>query len=179
MSCLQLPFFLEIISRGNKTSGMCCACMCVFTQLQHTGPALHLCGPVSISIFVQFFLPLLYILCQYHLFLQYIPIIYTSLGKTVLFCHSGKSLYAIFFLCPLKFPAFPFLSVSSRLFVNLYIIIKSSLFLQVCCNAFLLIFSYMLNLSTMTPSQLLFSVFVLISTHAFSCEGTRLLLHNP
>ena len=38
----------------------------------------------SVSIFVQFFFQFMYILCHYH-FLQSIPSIYTSLGKTVLF----------------------------------------------------------------------------------------------
>ena len=57
--------------------------MCLHTHTHE----LHSCGPVSVSIFVQFFLPVMcVILCHHHLFLQSIPSIYTSLGKTVHLC---------------------------------------------------------------------------------------------
>ena len=107
--------------------------VCVFTQLQYTEPELHSCGPVSISIFVQFFLQLMYILCHYHLFLQTIPIIYSYFFIENYFFVSFKQIpFCNFFLCPLQFLASPFLlnirsflSVFSRLFINLYIVIKS------------------------------------------------------
>ena len=92
------------------------------------------CGPVSVSIFVQFFFQLMCILCHYHFFLQSIPSIYTSLGKTVLFCIVQANSFLQFFLVspqilasPFLFNVRSFLSVSSRLFINLIIVIKSPL----------------------------------------------------
>ena len=76
----------------------------------------------------------MYILCHYHLFLQSIPSINTNLGKMYFFSPFKQIHLCSIFLCPLKFLASPFLvnigpflSVSSRLFINLYIVIKSPL----------------------------------------------------
>ena len=76
-----------------------CVCVCVCICI-YPGPELHLSGPVSVSIFVQFYFQL-YILYHYN-FLQSTPSIYTSLGKTVNFFlyHSSKFLFAFFFLSP-------------------------------------------------------------------------------
>ena len=74
-------------------------------------------------------------------FLQSISRIYTSLGKTVLFCHSSNfpSVPSNFQLL-LFFPILDlFLSVSSKLFINLYIVIKSPISLlssNVCVFVF-------------------------------------------
>ena len=119
----------------------------------------------------------MYILCSNHLFLQSIPSIYTALWKIVLFDIFSN----IFFLCPIKFSVSPFLlniryflSVSFKLFINLYIVIKSPLsllsFSVVRCISFNL-YSYVRS-SNLEPSYLQFSVFFQISTHAFSCAGT-------
>ena len=74
----------------------------------------------------------MYILCHYHLFFQSIPSIY-AFGKNYFFVSLKQIPFTNFFLCHLKFPASPFLlnirfflSVSSRLSINLYIVLKSS-----------------------------------------------------
>ena len=75
-------------------SWLFCVCLCV---------CMYLCmgGSVSVSIFVEFYLELLYILCCYDIFLQSIPSIYTSMGKTVLFCVSFKqNPFLQTFFCP-------------------------------------------------------------------------------
>ena len=94
-------------------------------------------GPVSVSIFVQFFFQLLYILHHYHNFLQSIPSIYTFVGKTVHFCTLQANFFLQSFIVPsLKYLASPFLLssrsflfVSYRFFINLYTLIKFFLFL--------------------------------------------------
>ena len=65
---------------------------------------------------------------------EFIPSIYTSLIKKKSFVSFKQIPFCNFFLCPLKFLASPFLlnvkaflSVYSRLFINLYIVIKSPL----------------------------------------------------
>ena len=67
----------------------------------------------------------MYILCHYHLFLQSIPSIYTSLGKTTFFISFKQISLCSIFLCPFLLNIKSFLSISSRLFINLYIVIKS------------------------------------------------------
>ena len=69
----------------------------------------YTCSPVSVSIFVQFFLQLMYILCHYHLFLESIQNIYTSLGKTVLLLYRSSKFRFAIFSCLLKFLASPFI----------------------------------------------------------------------
>ena len=46
---------------------------------------LHSCGPVSIFIFVLFFLHLLHTPCHYHIFCQSFPSVYIYLEETVFF----------------------------------------------------------------------------------------------
>ena len=81
---------------------------------------------------VHFLLQLLCILCHYHLFPHSIRSICTCLEKTVPFCIFQENFLQFF--CSLKYQASaflfiitPFLYVFSRLFINLYIVIKSSL----------------------------------------------------
>ena len=99
-------------------------------------------------LYVYFFLQLMYILCHYHLFLQSIPSIYTSLEKTNFLYLSSKLLIVIFSCVPSNFQPLLFFSilsffyVSSRLFIYLYIVIKSSLSFNVVKCIFFNLFSY-------------------------------------
>ena len=139
---------------------------------------LHSCGPISVSIIVQIFFQLIYILCHYHLFLQSIPSIYT-LGKTYVFVSFKQIPFCIFFLCPIKYLAShfllnirSFLSVSFKLFINLHIVIVSSFFLLVLLNAFLLIFPHKLGLPNLAPSSILVVILCILSnfnTRFFLC----------
>ena len=74
------------ISSHLTSNSTLCIFLLVFSQQQYTGLELYLCGPVSVSIFVQFFLQLMYILCHCHFFLLSNQSIYTLLGKAVFFC---------------------------------------------------------------------------------------------
>ena len=99
----------------------------------------------------------MYILCHYHLYLLSISSICTFLGKTAFFVSFKQILFCNFFLCPLKFLASPFLlnirsflSVFSRLFINLYIVIKSPL----CLLSFSVVRCISFNLSSYVRSSL-------------------------
>ena len=78
-------------------------------------------------------------------------------GKLLFFCIVQGNSFLQFFLCPLKYLAFPFLFiirsflfVSFRLFINLYIV--SLFFILMLSLAFLLIFPHMLGLPNLAPS---------------------------
>ena len=115
-------------------------------------------GPVSVSIFVQFFLQLLYILCHY----QSIPSPYASLGKVVLFCVQANS-YAFFLVSP---------QISSLFFPFHYYIFY--LFLPSCSSIYILKLN--LSLSISVVSCISFSLYVYVRS---SKSGTILIaLYN-
>ena len=100
-------------------------------------------------------------------------------------CHLSKFLLPIF-SCLLKFLTSPFLlnikfflTIFSRLFINLYIVIKFPLSLlspsMLRCISFNP-YSYVRSFNSGTILVAILCIF-LISAHAFSCEGTILLLH--
>ena len=105
--------------------GHVCVCVYLLSYIIQGLSYTHM-FPVSVSISVRFFLQSMYILCHYHLFLQFIPSTYTLY-------QSSKFLFAIF-SCPLKYLTSPFLlnirsflPASSRLFISSYIVTKSPL----------------------------------------------------
>ena len=109
-------------------------CVCIYLVVVYRAWAVLMFFCLHIYICPVFF-QLIYILCHYHLILQSIPSIYTSLRETVLFVLFKEIPLKKFFLCPLKHLISPlllnirsFISVSSRFFINLYIVIKSPLF---------------------------------------------------
>ena len=68
--CQPLPAPHHLPHTSLKVCVCVCVCVCVSVcVLWYTGREVQSSGPVSISIFVQFFLLLMYILCHYHLFL--------------------------------------------------------------------------------------------------------------
>ena len=144
------------IYEWSKTCVFVCVCVCVCMYL----PSICYTRVVlSLYLYLSIFFLLLHILCLYHLLLQCIPSIYTYLENLLCFVYQTD-----FFLC-----------VSSKLFINLYIAINTSLslfsFSVVSCISF--------NLSLYVRSSKSDTILLAILCILFNFNTWYILLGGP